>query len=85
MASNFAWRVALLPAPTNLSTISPFLKYLDAAASIAVLLLALKLVDNFTTDITELEQVYRKYEKKFKANTYFINAVTKRKKELSAA
>lgn len=36
-------------------------------------------------DITELEQVYRKYEKKFKANTYFINAVTKRKKELSAA
>ena len=32
------------------------LMLLDAAASIAVLLLALQLVDNFTADITELEQ-----------------------------
>ena len=33
-------------------------------------------------DIKELEAIYRKYEKKFKSNTYFINAVTKRKNEL---
>ena len=36
-------------------------------------------------DLTQLEAVYRKYEKKFKSNTYFINAVTKRKNELKAA
>lgn len=35
-------------------------------------------------DMTELEAVYHKYEKKFKSNTYFINAVTKRKNELAA-
>ena len=35
-------------------------------------------------DIAELEAVYHKYEKKFKSNTYFINAVTKRKDELAA-
>ena len=35
-------------------------------------------------DLTELEAVYHKYEKKFKSNTYFINAVTKRKNELAA-
>ena len=35
-------------------------------------------------DIAELEAVYHKYEKKFKRNTYFINAVTKRKNELAA-
>lgn len=35
-------------------------------------------------DIAELEAVYHKYEKKFKSNTYFINAVTKRKNELAA-
>ena len=35
-------------------------------------------------DIAELEAVYHKYEKKFKSNTYFINAVTKRKNELEA-
>lgn len=33
-------------------------------------------------DIKELEKIYRKYEKKYKSNTYFINAVTKRKNEL---
>lgn len=33
-------------------------------------------------DIKELEKIYRKYEKKFKSNTYFITAVTKRKNEL---
>lgn len=36
-------------------------------------------------DLTQLEAIYRKYEKKFKSNTYFINAVTKRKNELQAA
>lgn len=35
-------------------------------------------------DIKELEAVYRKYEAKYKKNTYFINAVTKRKNELAA-
>lgn len=35
-------------------------------------------------DMKELEAVYHKYEKKFKSNTYFINAVTKRKNELAA-
>lgn len=35
-------------------------------------------------DMTELKAVYHKYEKKFKSNTYFINAVTKRKNELAA-
>ena len=36
-------------------------------------------------DIKELEGVYRQYEKKFKNNSNFINAVTKRKGELMAA
>lgn len=36
-------------------------------------------------DIKELEGVYRQYEKKFKNNSNFINAVTKRKSELMAA
>ena len=35
-------------------------------------------------DIKELEKVYRKYEQQFKSNTFFINAVTKRKNELAA-
>ena len=36
-------------------------------------------------DIKELEGIYRQYEKKFKNNSNFINAVTKRKSELMAA
>jgi hypothetical protein len=36
-------------------------------------------------DLKELEAIYHKYEKQYKSNTYFINAVTKRKNELSAA
>ena len=36
-------------------------------------------------DMKQLESVYHKYEKKYKGNTYFINAVTKRKNELQAA
>ena len=36
-------------------------------------------------DIKELEGIYRQYEKKFKNNSNFINAVTKRKGELMAA
>lgn len=36
-------------------------------------------------DIKELEGVYRQYEKKYKNNSNFINAVTKRKSELMAA
>ena len=36
-------------------------------------------------DIKELEGVYRQYEKKYKNNSNFINAVTKRKGELMAA
>lgn len=36
-------------------------------------------------DMTQLEAVYHKYENKFKSNTYFINAVTKRKNEIQAA
>ena len=35
-------------------------------------------------NIQELEAIYHKYEKKYKSNTYFINAVTKRKNELAA-
>lgn len=35
-------------------------------------------------DMAQLEAVYHKYENKFKSNTYFINAVTKRKNELAA-
>ena len=35
-------------------------------------------------DIKELEGIYRQYEKKFKNNSNFINAVTKRKGELMA-
>lgn len=34
-------------------------------------------------DIKQLEAVYHKYEKRFKSNTLFINAVTKRKNELA--
>ena len=37
------------------------------------------------SNIQELESIYRKYEEKYKSNTYFINAVTKRKKELESA
>jgi hypothetical protein len=36
-------------------------------------------------DIKALEGVYRQYEKKYKNNSNFINAVTKRKSELMAA
>ena len=36
-------------------------------------------------DIKELEAIYHKYEKKYKSNTFFLNAVMKRKNELSAA
>ena len=36
-------------------------------------------------DIKELEGIYRQYEKKYKNNSNFINAVTKRKGELMAA
>lgn len=36
-------------------------------------------------DLKELEAVYRKYENRFKSNTYFISDVNKRKRELSAA
>lgn len=36
-------------------------------------------------DIKQLEAVYHKYEKRFKANSLFISAVTKRKNELQAA
>ena len=36
-------------------------------------------------DMAQLEAVYHKYENKFKSNTYFINAVTKRKNEIQAA
>lgn len=35
-------------------------------------------------DMVELEAVYRKYEKKYISNKYFINAVNKRKNELAA-
>ena len=37
------------------------------------------------SDMQELEAIYHKYEKKYKSNTYFINAVTKRKNELNVA
>ena len=36
-------------------------------------------------DMAQLEAVYHKYESKFKSNTYFINAVKKRKDELQVA
>lgn len=36
-------------------------------------------------DIKELERIYRKYEQQYKSNTFFINAVTKRKNELMVA
>lgn len=36
-------------------------------------------------DLKELESIYRKYEAKYKGNTYFISAVNKRKNELNAA
>ncbi len=35
-------------------------------------------------DIKQLEAIYHKYEKRFKSNTLFISAVTKRKNELAA-
>lgn len=35
-------------------------------------------------DLKALEKVYRAYESRLKNNTYFINAVTKRKNELAA-
>lgn len=37
------------------------------------------------SDMQELEAIYHKYENKYKSNTYFINAVTKRKNELNVA
>ena len=36
-------------------------------------------------DMQELQDTYYKYEKKFKNNKYFINAVNQRKSELEAA
>ena len=37
------------------------------------------------SNMDELKAIYQKYEAKYKGNTYFINAVNKRKNELNAA
>ncbi len=50
------------------------LMLLDAMASIAVLLLALRLVDNFTSEITELEQINYAEQFPFAAALFFFLA-----------
>ncbi len=40
---------------------------------------------NKAADLKELEAIYRKYEKKYKANNTFLSAVTQRKNYLKAA